>query len=163
MRPRARYRDYRAIDPARARRISTIALPLGLGSLALSVVLAGGVVYLALVWVQDAPLLAMTVGVHGAMALMGIFFATIAMSMRAAVSADRLDFGSANAVRRNLLVLWNLSLLMACLGWLALGVATTMARAPIGLPAIVVDILVPAVFVVYNGAVTVLASRLLRS
>jgi hypothetical protein len=155
--------DYREVDPARARRISAIALPLGLGSLALSVVLAGAVVYLALAWVKDAPLLAMTVGVHGAMALIGIFFGFAVMSMRAAVSADRLDVGSANAIRRNLLVLWNLSLLMACLGWLAFGAGTTTARVPIGPPAIIVDILVPAVLVVYNGAVTVLASRLLRS
>jgi hypothetical protein len=52
---------------------------------------------------------------------------------------------------------------MACLGWLTLGAGFSMARLPIGTPAILTDVLVPAVLAVYNGTVAVLVSRLLRS
>lgn len=154
--------NYRAIDPGRARRISASAVPLGLGSLALAAALAASVVYLAVGWTAKVPLLAMTVGVDGALALIAVLFGIVTLSMRHTVSAGRLELGSANAVRRNLLVLWNLCLLMACLGWLAFGVGAASAREPIGAPATIVEILVPAVLVVYNGTVTVLASRLLR-
>jgi hypothetical protein len=160
---RSGHLDYRAIDPVRAHRIQTLAIPLGLGSLALGALLAGGVVYLALTLVPTVPLLAMTAGTHGATALIGICFGVITVSMRSAVSAGRLELGSANAIRRNLLVLWNISLLMACLGWLTLGAGFSMARLPIGTPAILTDVLVPAVLAVYNGTVAVLVSRLLRS
>jgi hypothetical protein len=160
---RSGHLDYRAIDPLRARRIHALAIPLGLGSLALSAVLAGVVVYLALAWAPKVPLLGMTVGTHGAMALIAIGSGVVTISMRSAVSAGRLELGSANAMRRNLLVLWNISLLMACLGWLTFGVGISMTRVPIGVPATLTDVLVPAVLAVYNGTVAVLASRLLRS
>ena len=160
---RSGHLDYRAIDPVRAHRIHTLAIPLGLGSLALGAVLAGAVVYLALTWVAKVPLQAMTAGMHGAMALIAMCFGVITISMRSAVSAGRLELGSANAIRRDLLVLWNISLLMACLGWLTFGVGISMARAPIGASAMLADVLVPAVLAAYNGTVAVLASRLLRS
>lgn len=155
--------DYRAIDPVRAHRIHTLAVPLGLVSLALGAVLAGGVVYLALTWVAKVPLLGMTAGTHGAMAVLAISFGVVTISMRSTVSAGRLELRSANATRRNLLVLWNMSLLMACLGWLAFGVGISMARVPIGALPILTDVGVPAVLAVYNGTVAVLVSRLLRS
>ncbi|EID52815.1 hypothetical protein SacxiDRAFT_0540 [Saccharomonospora xinjiangensis XJ-54] len=119
--------------------------------------------YLAVGWATKVPLLAMTVGAHGAQALIAALFGIVTMSMRNTVSARRLELRSANAVRRNLLVLWNLGLLMACLGWLALGVGVTAAPEPIGAPTAFVEILVPAVLVVYNGVVVVLAHRLLRA
>jgi len=155
--------DYRAIDAARAHRIHALAVSLGLGSLALGAALAGGVVYLALAWVAKVPLLGMTAGTHGAMALLAIGFGIVTISMRSTISAGRLELGSANATRRNLLVMWNISLLMACLGWLTFGIGISMTRVPIGAPAILTDVGLPAVLAVYNGTVTVLASRLLRS
>ncbi|WP_232285239.1 hypothetical protein [Saccharomonospora xinjiangensis] len=162
-RDRGRRRDYRAIDPTRARRISASAAPLALGSFSLATALTGSAVYLAVGWATKVPLLAMTVGAHGAQALIAALFGIVTMSMRNTVSARRLELRSANAVRRNLLVLWNLGLLMACLGWLALGVGVTAAPEPIGAPTAFVEILVPAVLVVYNGVVVVLAHRLLRA
>jgi hypothetical protein len=158
-----RHLDYRAIPPVRARRIGTIAVPLALGSLTLATGLAASVVYLALRWASKFPLLLMTVSAHGALALIAVLFGIVAMSMRGTVAAGRLELGAANAVRRNLLVLWNLCILMACLGWLALGASAAMTPAPIGVPTTILDILVPAMLVVYNGAVTVTAHSLLRS
>lgn len=155
--------DYRAIDPSRARRIGASAVPLGLGSLSLATAFAGSVVCLGVGWATKAPLLAMTVGAHGAQAVIAVSFGIVTMSMRRTVSARRLELGSANAVRRNLLVLWNLSLLMACLGWLAFGVGVTTTPESIGASAAFVEILVSAVLVVYNGIVLVVASRLLRA
>lgn len=155
--------DYRAIDPTRAHRIHTLAVPLGVGSVTLGVVLAGCVLYLALVWMAKVPLLGMTVGTHGAMALLAIVFGVVTISMRSAVSAGRLELGAANAARRNLLVVWNLSLLMACLGWLAFGVGISIARVPIGATAILAGVLAPAAVAAYDGIVTVLATRLLRT
>lgn len=101
--------------------MSASAVPLGLGSFSLAAALAGSVVYLAVGWATKVPLLAMTVGAHGVLALIAVLFGIVTMSMRRTVSARRLELGSANAVRRNLLVLWNLCLPMACLGWLAFG------------------------------------------
>lgn len=161
-RSRGGHLDYRAIDPARARRISSNAVPLGLGSLALGGALVPSVVYLALGWVKKVPLLAMTVGAHGALVLIGVLFGLVTMSMRGTVAAGRLELGSANAVRRNLLVLWNLCLLMACLGWLAFGAGAATAPVPIGTLATIAEVLVPAMLVVYNGIATVLAGRWLR-
>lgn len=162
-RDRSVCRDYRPIDPARARRIHALAIPLGVGSLALGAALAGVVVYLVLTWVPKVPLLAMTAGTHGAMALIAIWSGVITISMLTAVSASQLELGSANAIRRNLLVLWNLSILMACLGWLGLGTGPSLAHVPLGAPVVVVSVLAPTVLVLYNGIVTALAIRLLRS
>ncbi|MFD2422143.1 hypothetical protein [Amycolatopsis pigmentata] len=131
--------------------------------MALGVVLAGCVLYLALAWMAKVPLLGMTVGIHGAMALLAIVFGGVTISMRSAVSTGRLELGSANAARRNLLVVWNLSLLTACLGWLTYGVGISIARVPFGKLAILADVLAPAAIAVYDGIVTVLATRLLRS
>jgi len=133
-----------------------------LGSLVLGAALAGVAVYLALACAPKVPLLAMTAGTHGAMAIIAIGFGVITISMHSAVSAGRLELRSANAIRRNLLVLWNISLLMACLGWLTFGVSLSMARVPIGAPVILADVFVAAILTVYNGFVAVLASRLLR-
>ncbi|WAL63793.1 hypothetical protein ORV05_22675 [Amycolatopsis cynarae] len=129
----------------------------------LAAALVGVVVYLALTWVPKVPLLAMTAGTHGAMALIAMCSGVVTISMCIAVSACQLELGSANAIRRNLLVLWNLSVLMACLGWLGLGTGPGLAHVPIGAPVIVVSVLVPTVLVLCNGTVTVLAIRLLRS
>lgn len=154
--------DYRAIDSGRARRITASAVPLGLGSLALAAALVAGVVYLAPGWTTKVPLLAMTVGTHGALALIAVIFGIVVISMRGVISAGRLELGSANAVRRNLLVLWNLCLLMACLGWLVFGAGAATAREPIGALATIVVIIMPAAIVVYNGTVMVLGIRWLR-
>lgn len=131
--------------------------------MALGFVLAGVVVYLALAWAAEVPLLAMTAGTHGAMALIAMCSGVITISMRSTISAGQLELGAANAIRRNLLVLWNTSLLMACLGWLTFGVGISTAHVPVGAFAIIADLLAPAVLAVYGGIVAVLASRLLRS
>ncbi|GHF32766.1 hypothetical protein GCM10017566_01690 [Amycolatopsis bartoniae] len=138
-------------------------MPLGLGSLALPAAPTASVVYLPAGWTSEVPLLAVTVGTDGALALIAGVFGTVVMSMRRVISAGRLELGLANAVRRNLLVLWNLCLLMACLGWLAFGAGAATARTPIGTLATIVEILMPTVLVVYDGTVMVLVSRWLRS
>lgn len=157
------YRNYRPIDPARARRIHTLAVPLGLGLLVLGAVLAGVVVYLALTWAPKVPLLAMTAGMHGATALIAMCSGVITISLRKAVSTGWLNLGSANAARRNLAVLWTLSILMALLGWLGVGAGPSLAHVSLGVPVVVASMLVPIVLLLYNGIVTVLVSRLLRT
>lgn len=139
-----------------------LAIPLGLGTLMLAAAVAGGVAYLALKWVSRAPLLAMTVGVHGAAALIMACFGVITMSMRCAVSTGQLERRSATAIRRNLLVLWNLGLLMTCLGWLGFATGISLARVQISTPTVLTGLLLPALLLGYGGTVVVLASRLLR-
>lgn len=85
------------------------------------------------------------------------------MFMRGTVSAGRIELAAANAVRRDLLVLWNLGILMACLGWLALGASAAQTPTPIVVPSTLFHTLLSATLVVYDGAVTVFAYRLLRS
>lgn len=112
-RNRGRHLDYRAIPPVRAGRVGTIAVPLAFGSLTLATGVGASVVYLALRWATESHLLLMTVGAHGALALIAVLFGIAVMSMCGPASAGRLELGAANAVRRNLLVLWNLCILMA--------------------------------------------------
>ncbi|WP_245788693.1 hypothetical protein [Amycolatopsis marina] len=144
-------------------RISTIAVPLGVGSLILSTVLAASAVYLALQRPPELSLLLTTACAHGALALSGVLFGIVAMFMRGTVSAGRIELAAANAVRRDLLVLWNLGILMACLGWLALGASAAQTPTPIVVPSTLFHTLLSATLVVYDGAVTVFAYRLLRS
>jgi hypothetical protein len=128
----------------------------------LGAAVAVGVVYLALQWMTKVPLIAMTVATHGALALIVVCSGLITMSMRSAVTADQLELGSADAIRRNLLILWNLSLLMALLGWLGFAIGISLTRVPIHLPAIFLSLLLPAMAIVYGGTVTMLVTRLLR-
>lgn len=130
--------------------------------MALGASLAGVVVYLALSWVQKMPLVAMTAGTHGSVALIAMYCGVITMSMRRVVSTGQLELGSAHAIRRNLLVMWTMSLVMACLGWFAFAVGISMAHVPVGASAILVDLPVSGVLVAYTGTVAVLARRLLR-
>jgi hypothetical protein len=128
----------------------------------LGATLASDVVYVALNWVPKVPLFAMTAGTHGALALMVLCSGFVTMSMRFAVVSGQIELGSANAVRRDLLVLWNLSLLMALLGWLGFAIGISLARVPVGALAILSTLLLPAATIGYSGTVVVLATRLLR-
>ncbi|KAA9164069.1 hypothetical protein FPZ12_008110 [Amycolatopsis acidicola] len=150
----------RAIDPGRATRIRSAAVPLGLGSWVLALVLAASAGNIAVTWVPQAPLLGMTIGTHGALAIVTVLFGVNVIALRSRVSPGWLDIGVATRIRRNLLVLGNFGLLLACLGWLTLGVAA--GETAISTPVLVVEFLLPAVLVAYTGLVAVLVSRWTR-
>lgn len=154
--------DYRTIDAHRAAQIAARAVPLALGSFSLAAALAGSLVYLVMAWAHKVPLLAMTACTHGAVVLLAVISGMVTVSTRGTISAGRLELRSADAVRRNLLVLWNLSVLMTCLGWLAFGAGVAIGPKSIGSLPTVVEIVVPALLIGYNGVVTVLLSRSLR-
>ncbi|TVT15501.1 hypothetical protein FNH06_36090 [Amycolatopsis acidiphila] len=113
--------------------------------------------------VGKVPLLVMTACTRGAVVLIAAIFGIVTVSTRRTVSAAQLELRSADAVRRNLLVLWNLSVLMTCLGWLAFGAGVAIGPRSLGWLPAVIEIAVPAALVIYNGVATVLVSRLLRS
>lgn len=154
---------YRPMDPVRLRRIANAGVPLGLGSFALSVALGAAVVYLALTWVTKAPLLAMAVGTEGALALIVLLFGCVTMTMRSTVSTGHFEMVAAATLRRNVLVLWNFGMLLACLGCFTLVVGLSMLRAYTGIAPYLAGVVAPVTTVVYLGFVAVYVSRLLRS
>jgi phosphate starvation-inducible membrane PsiE len=153
---------YRPLDPIRLRRITNSAVPLGLGSVVLGLVLGGAVVYLVSAWATKAPLLAMTAGTEGALALVLLYFGFLTMTMRYTVSTGHLEMTAATALRRNLLVLWNFGMLLACLGCFTLVMGLSLVRTPTGAAPYLTGLLPAIASAVYLGAVAVFASRLLR-
>jgi hypothetical protein len=141
----------------------TSAVPWGLGALVLGLVLVGAVVYLASVWVTKSPLLAMTVGTEGALALIALMFGFLTTKMRSTVVNGHLEMGAATALRRNLLVLWNFGMLLACLGCLTLVIGLSLVRTPTGAAPYLAGVLPAVLAAVHLGFVAVSASRLLRS
>jgi hypothetical protein len=69
---------------------------------------------------------------------------------------------AATALRRNLLVLWNFGMLLACLGCFTLVMGLSLVRTPTGAAPYLAGLLPAIASAVYLGAVAVFASRLLR-
>ncbi|MEC3977837.1 hypothetical protein [Amycolatopsis sp. H20-H5] len=153
---------YRPLDPVRVRRIVGNAMPLGLGALVLGVLLVGAVVYLVSAWVAKSPLLVMTVGTEGALTLIVLMFGFLTTKMRSTVSNGHLEMVAATALRRNLLVLWNFGMVLACLGCLTLVIGLSLVRTPVGAAPYLAGTLPALVAAVYLGFVAASASRLLR-
>lgn len=154
---------YRPLDPARAQRITGNAVPLGLGALVLGLLLGGAVVYLVSAWVSKSPLLAMTVGIEGALTLIVLMFGVLTTKLRSTVSNGHLELVAATALRRNLLVLWNFGMLLACLGCLTLVIGLNLVRTPIGVAPYLAGLIPAVLAAAYLGFVAVSASRLLRA
>jgi hypothetical protein len=153
---------YRPLDPTRSRRIATSAVPLGLGALALGLLLVGAVVYLAVAWVSKSALLAMTHGTEGPMSLIVVIFGFLTMKMRSTVSTGYLEMVAATALRRNLFVLWGFGTVLALLGCFTLVLGLSLVRTPIGVAPYLAGILPALAAAVYLGFVAVSAGKLLR-
>lgn len=154
--------DHRPIELERVNRIRAVSRPLGLGCLLLSAAVIGEVVYVAITGIPKVGLLAMAAALHATAAIVMTCSGAIAMSMRATVSTGLLELRSSSTIRRNLLVLWNLTILLVCLGWFVLAVAIGMSREPIGQLAVALATVIPAAMLVHGGIVAVLANKLLR-
>lgn len=153
---------YRSLDPIRVQRIVSNSTSQGLGAFVLALLLGGAVVYLVSAWVTKSPLLAMAVGTEGALMIIVLIFGFLTMKMRSTVANGHLELVAATALRRNLLVLWNFGMLLACLGCLTLVIGLSMVRTPIGVAPYLAGILPAVVAAVYLGFVAVSAGRVLR-
>ncbi|MGH9061812.1 MAG: hypothetical protein ACRDZY_20210 [Acidimicrobiales bacterium] len=152
---------YQPISPDLVARIRRSALPVGLGQLGLTILATVAVVFVAVRWAPQLPLIGMMVALQAAAVIEGFTVGVIIVSLPERVASGYLDRNAAFAARRNVTVLWlaGLAVTMLSFGMLPLALSINFGKVQVGLDLLLAGLLPALVLAVYGGFATFFVRR----